>query len=323
MNSLQFHQPGPPAEALSLIEQSLPAPGPGQVRVRVGAAPINPSDLMFIQNRYGIRPQLPSGAGFEGMGTIDALGEGVALPVGQRVSFSGLGSWAEYALVDGRALIPVPDAMPDETAAQLFVNPVTAYAMVRESGVPPGGWLLVTAAGSAFGKLVIQFCRRLGIRTIGTVRRPDLIDELKALGADAVIDVSRESITEAVRELTGGKGVPCILEAIAGRAAAEVLPCLSRGGTMLVYGALSLEDMPINAGLLIFKTLTIRGFWLSTWLPAAPTEVRNEVFATVIGLLTDGTVRVPVEGRYPLDQFAQAIRHAEAEGRAGKILFVP
>jgi NADPH:quinone reductase-like Zn-dependent oxidoreductase len=321
MKSLHFQQPGRPTDVLQLTDLPTPEPSPGQVRIRVQAAPINPSDLMFVQNRYGIRPQLPSGAGFEGMGTVDAAGDGVTLPVGQRVSFTGVGSWAESIVVPVQATLPVPDEMSDDVAAQLFVNPVTAYAMIRESGVKPGGWLMLTAAGSAFGKLVIQFCKRAGIRTIGTVRRPDLIDELKALGADEIIDVSRESVTERVKQLTEGKGVPCLLEAIAGRAAAEVLPCLSRGGTMLIYGALSLDEVPVNAGLLIFKSLTLRGFWLSTWLPAAPTEVRHEVFSTVTQLLTRGDVQVPVEAQYPLDRFADALRHAEAEGRTGKILF--
>lgn len=117
MQILQFQHPGPPDEVLQLTDVPLPQPGPGQVLVRVQAAPLNPSDLMFVQDRYGIRPQVPSGAGFEGMGTIDAVGEGVPLSPGRRVSFSGVGSWAQYAVCDARAVIPVPDALPDEAAA--------------------------------------------------------------------------------------------------------------------------------------------------------------------------------------------------------------
>ncbi len=328
MKTLQFTQTGPPADVLQLADVAMPQPGPGEVRIRVQAAPINPADLMFVQNQYGIRPQLPSGAGFEGMGVVDAVGEGVALPVGQRVSFTGLGTWSEYAIASARAVIPVPDAIPDELAAQLFVNPFTAYAMIRESGVKPEAeapddWLMLSAAGSAFGKLVIQFCKRQGIRTIGTVRRPDFIAELKALGADEIINLADESVTRRVKEITGGKGVGCILEAVAGKSAVQLLPCLRPGGTMLVYGALSLEDMPVNAGLLIFKGLSLKGFWLTTWMKNARPELRQEVAQAVIGLLASGEIQLPVEASYSLEQAAEAVAHADREGRGGKILFKP
>ena len=328
MKTLRFTQPGPPAEVLQLTDADLPQPGPGEVRLRVLAAPINPSDLMFVQNQYGIRPHLPSGAGFEGVGVIDALGEGASTPgvslhVGQRMSFTTIGAWSEYAVAPARSLVHVPEGVSDEAAAQLFVNPFTAYAMLRESGVQPGDWLMLTAAGSAFGKLVIQFAKQRGIRTIGTVRRPDFIEELKALGADEIIDVSQESVTRRVKEITDGKGVGCILEAVAGKPAAQVLPCLRNGGTMLVYGALSLEDMPINAGLLIFKGIAVKGFWLTTWMREATPEARREVAETVLGNLASGAIQLPVEASYPLDQIAEAVRHAEREGRGGKILVKP
>lgn len=323
MKTIRFTQPGPPADVLHLTDADLPQPGPGEVRLRVLAAPINPSDLMFVQNQYGIRPQLPSGAGFEGVGVIDALGEGVTLHLGQRMSFTAIGAWGEYVVVPARSLVHVPEGVSDETAAQLFVNPFTAYAMIRESGVHPGDWLMLTAAGSAFGKLVIQFAKERGIRTIGTVRRPDFIDELRALGADEIIDVSKESVTRRVKEITDGKGVACILEAVAGKTAAEVLPCLRQGGTMLVYGALSLEEMPINAGLLIFKTITIRGFWLTTWMRDAFADARHDVAEGVLTALASGEIQLPVEATYSLDQIAEAVRHADREGRGGKILLKP
>ncbi len=322
MKTLQFTQPGPPAEVLALVETDLPQPGPGEVRIRVKAAPINPSDLMFVQNQYGIRPQLPSGAGFEGMGVVDSLGAGVSLPAGQRVSFTTLGSWSEYVVVSARGLVHVPPSISDEMAAQLFVNPFTAYAMIRESGVEPGDWLMLSAAGSAFGKLVIQFCKRQGIRTLGTVRRPNLIADLKALGADEIINLSQEeNLSKRVKEITEGKGVGCILDAVAGDTAAQLLPCLRVGGTMLVYGALSLADMPISAGLLIFKNLNLKGFWLTTWMRDAAPETRQEVAREVIGLLAGGEIQLPVEATYSLDQVAEAVTHADREGRGGKILF--
>lgn len=323
MKSIIFEQPGKPADILKPTDVPTPEPGPNEVRVRVIASPINPSDIMFVQNLYGIRPQLPSGAGFEGVGVVDALGEGVQMRTGMRVSFTSVGTWAEYAIAHQRSLIPVPDVMSDEVAAQLFVNPFTAYAMVQESGVKEGDYLMLTAAGSAFGKMVIQLCRMRGINTIGTVRRDDLNEELKSLGLTEVINTETENMTARVKQITGGNGVACVLDAVGGHTASEALKCLGKGGTMLIYGLLSLQDPSINAGLLIFRELTVKGFWLTDWMRRVDSATRQEVAQNVISLLSSGTIQLPVEATYSLDQIAEAVEHAERHGRWGKILVKP
>lgn len=323
MKAIQFDQTGKPANILKPVDLPMPEPDPLQVRVRVLASPINPSDLMFVQNRYGIRPQLPSVAGFEGMGVIDAVGEGVTLPVGTRVSFTGLGSWGEYVVVHHKAIIPVPDAMSDDIAAQLFVNPFTAYAMVQDSGVQEGGWLMLTAAGSAFGKLVIQLCVKRGIKTIGTVRRNDLNEELTKLGLTEIINTKTDDMATRVREITGGQGVQCVLDAVGGQTAIDAVACLGKGGTMLVYGLLSAENPSLNVGLMIFRELTIKGFWLSDWMRRVNAQVRQDIAKNVIEWLTTGEAQLPVDGKYGLDQIADAVDHADRPGRWGKILITP
>lgn len=323
MKSIIFKQAGKPADILKPALVPVPEPGPNEVRIKVIASPINPSDLMFVQNLYGIRPQLPSGAGFEGMGIVDALGEGVQLQTGIRVSFTSVGTWSEYAIAHQRSLIPVPDAVSDDIAAQLFVNPFTAYAMVQDSGVPEGGWLMLTAAGSAFGKLVIQLCQMRGIRTIGTVRRNDLNDELKALGLTEVVNVETDNLPARVRQITDGTGVACVLDAVGGHTATEALKCLGRGGTMIIYGLLSLQDPSINAGLMIFRELTVKGFWLTDWMRRVDNQTQQDVAKNVVGLLASGKIQLPVEASYSLDQIVEAVDHADRPGRWGKILLKP
>ena len=323
MKSILFEQTGKPSDILKTTDLPLPEPGPNEVRVRVIASPINPSDIMFVQNLYGIRPQLPSGAGFEGMGFVDALGEGVQMQTGVRVSFTSVGTWAEYAIAHQRSLIPVPDAMSDEVAAQLFVNPFTAYAMVQDANVPEGGWLMLTAAGSAFGKMVIQLCAMRGIKTIGTVRRNDLNDELKTLGLTEIINTETETMSVRVKEITDGKGVACVLDAVGGHTATEALTCLSKGGTMLIYGLMSLQDPSLNAGLLIFRELTVKGFWLTDWMRRVDSQTRQDVAKNVINLLASGKIQLPVEASYSLDQIVEAVEHADRPGRWGKILVKP
>jgi NADPH:quinone reductase-like Zn-dependent oxidoreductase len=324
MKAVFFDTPGKAADVLKLREVALPEPQAGEVRLQVKMASINPSDLMFVQNMYGIRPVFPaSRAGFEGVGIVDACGEGVQIPIGTRAAFTAVGAWGEYVTTSAKSLIPVPDAMTDEYATQLFVNPFTAYAMVLESGVQPGDYLMLSAAGSAFGKMVIQVCKMKGIKTIGTVRRPDLIAQLKALGADEIINTTEENPIKRVKEITEGKGVACILDAVAGPTAAQLLPCLSNKGRMLVYGALSLSDIPVNAGLLIFKEISIQGFWLTSWMKTAKPEHRKEVSENVVKLLASGAVQLPIEAVYSLEDFKKAVLHADQEGRSGKVVIQP
>lgn len=323
MKTIRFDTTGKPHEILKLVEAPLPEPGPGEVRLKVIASPINPSDLMFVQNLYGIRPQLPSGAGFEGVGLVDAVGEGGQTPTGTRVSFTSVGTWSEYAITSERGLIPVPDAMPDDVAAQLFVNPFTAYAMVQDSGVEEGGWLMLTAAGSAFGKIVIQLCKIRGIKTIGTVRHDDLTDELKKLGLTEAINTTTENMVSRVKQITDGVGVSCVLDAVGGHIATEAVSCLAKGGKLLIYGLLSMQDPTLNAGLLIFRELTIKGFWLTDWMRRVDTETRKDVAKNVIGLLASGQIQLPVEASYPLEEIVKAVQHADQPGRFGKILVKP
>ncbi len=320
MQTVNFSTIGKPADTLQVIDTFLPEPGPGEVRIKVIASPINPSDLMFVQNLYGIQPELPSGAGFEGVGIVDALGEGVTMRTGIRVSFTAIGAWSEYVLANQRSLIPVPDALSDEVAAQLFVNPFSAYAMLEESGLQPGQWMLLTAAGSSFSKLVIQLYKMKGIQTIGTVRHNELDDELKALGITALVNTEKEKLTSRVKALTEGKGVTCVLEAVGGNTASDALKCLAKGGTMILYGVLSMQNPSFNVGLMIFRELTIKGFWLTDWMRRVDSQKRQNVARNVITLLVGGQIQVPVEATYPLSEIKKAVEHSEQAGRHGKIL---
>ncbi len=326
MRAIQFSTIGLPAEVLQLTDIPLPEPQAGEVRIRVLARPINPSDIMFIRGLYGIRPHLPSGAGFEGMGEIEAHGSGVdakRLPLGTRVSFTCTsGTWQEYAIAEARSVLPLLPDISDETGCQIFVNPFTAWAMIHETGLREGDWLLQTAGGSAFGQMVIQLAAMRGIKTISTVRRPDQIEQLTALGADAVVNLADENLPKRVKEITGGKGVTKAFDAVSGATGAEVLKSLSYGGTMYCYGSLSIEEMPVNSGLLIFKSLVVKGFWLTDWLKNTDAITRKHVATTLLELFAKSKMKAPVEAAYDLSDFKQAVEHADKPGRTGKILLI-
>jgi NADPH2:quinone reductase len=325
MRAIRLSRFGPPAEVLRLEEVPDPEPGPGEVRLRLTHRPINPSDLVTITGLYPIRPTLPGTPGLEGLGRIDALGPSVSgVALGERaVTLAAVpGTWAERMVVPADRVLRVPESVSDQTAAQLLVNPFTAYAMLTdELSLGEGDWLLQTAAGSALGHMVVQLARRRGIRTINAVRRRDQAPDLLALGADAVIATDEEPLVERVLALTGGRGVPAAIEAVGGTLGGEVVRCLAPGGVMLTMGLLSGDlTMPVPSAELLFKGAAVRGFWLTLWFARQPPDAMGRAVEAVLALLADGAITAPVAAEYDLADVHAAVAHAERSGRRGKVL---
>ncbi len=320
MKAVQFESLGKPTDVLQVVDIAIPQPAPGEIRIKVTKANIIPADIMFIQGMYGIRPQIPQIGGFEGTGTIDACGDGVDMSVGNGVIFTALGCWAEYVCVAANSVIPKPPTMSDDVACQAFVNPLTAYGMLIEADLEEGDWLMLTAAASAFSKFVIQIAASRGINVIGTVRSDDQKQALLDLGAAAIINEKTENIYKAVKAATGGAMVGAAFDAVGGELGDKVLNALQPGGKLLVYGLLSLQPIPLNSGLLIFKNLTVKGFWLTTWFTGLSGDERRSIVPKILGMLTEQSLRADVEAHYSLDEIHKAIEHMESPGRKGKIL---
>jgi len=325
MKAIRFHQFGEPERVLSLEDVRVPEPGPGEVRVRFTHRPINPSDLQIIRGIYPVRALPPASPGLEGVGRIDALGDGVSgLAVGQRVvSLAGLpGTWAEQLVIPAIRALPIPDAIPDAVAAQAIANPVTAWAMVNdEISLREGDWLLQTAAGSTLATLVIQLARRRGVRTLNVVRRRSQVADVLSRGGDAVVCTDEESLAARVREITGGEGVAAAFDSVGGTTGAEAAACLRPRGTMLSMGLLSGEPLgPIDTRALIFNGTAIRGFWIIEWFGRRPPEVIGNALTDVLTLLATGALTPTIEGEYPLADFRCALEHVARVGRRGKVI---
>jgi NADPH:quinone reductase-like Zn-dependent oxidoreductase len=319
-----FERFGEPAEVLEVRDLPRPEPGPGQVRVRMIASPINPSELMTVRGKYGSLPRLPASPGFEGVGVVDAarglLGR---LLVGRRVAVLNRrgGNWREWTVLPTRDVIPMPSGLPDDQAATSFVNPVTAVAMVRRVlRVPRGAWLLQTAAGSALGRMVIALGRRDGFRTLNVVRRSEQVEELRQLGADAVIAADADSLEEQAAGIAGRYGVRYAIDAVGGPTAASVARALAPGGRMLLYGSLSGEPIPLEPRSLLFGSKRLEGFWLADWVAAQSRLSLLPVILSVRHLLAGGVLRSPIAATYPLAEVKAAVAHAEQAGRGGKVL---
>lgn len=325
MRALRFATVGEPLEVLGLEEVGTPEPGPGQVRLRMTHRPINPSDLYCVQGIYPIIPELPGSPGFEGVGSIDSLGEGVTqFSRGQRaIPATGMpGTWAEYLIVPAEGIVPIPDAISDPVAAQALANPVTAWALLSdELQLAQGDWVLQTAASSTLGRLVIQLAKHRGLRTVNLVRRRAHVEELRALGADVVICTEDEPILQRVREVTGGSGVRAVIDAVGGPQGAELAGCLADRGTMIAMGLLGGAPLgPLDTADMIFRGTTIRGFWLIAWFETRARETIGRALGEVLSLLADGTLDPPVEAEYDLSDFRTAIEHSQRQGRRGKVL---
>jgi NADPH:quinone reductase len=325
MQSVRFHEFGNPAEVLRVEDVERPEAGAGEVLVKMRARPINPSDLLTVRGLYGSLPVPPATPGLEGMGVVAEVGEGVAhLRAGQRVIPLGVaGTWAEFVVAPAAQLIPVPDSVSDQTAAQFVVNPLTAWIMtVEELSLQPGEWLLQTAAGSTLGRVVLQIAKQRGFKTINVVRRREQAEELKALGADEVVCTDEEDLPERVREITGREGLRKAIDAVGGETGADVVRALGRGGVMLVYGLLSGRPMPIDGGRMIFTSATVRGFWLGEWMRSAPPERQMAVTGAMLRAMATQEIVPPVEAEYPLSDILAAAEHSERPGRSGKVLLV-
>lgn len=323
--SIRFHRFGEPTEVLQIEDAPRPEPGAGELLIRMRARPINPSDTLTVRGLYGSLPKLPATPGLEGMGVIEALGASVTnLQTGARVIPLGVpGTWQEFLVVPAAQIIPVPDAVSDQTAAQFVVNPLTAWVMTTEElQLQKDEWLLQTAAGSTLGRIVLQLARERGFRTINVVRRREQAEELKTLGADEIICTADESITERVMQITGGRGVRAAIDAVGGKAGSEAARVLGRGGVMLVYGLLSGEPLRLDAGRMIFTEATVRGFWLSEWFRRTPPARLQTVTGEMLALMAAGRLIPPVEAEYELQNVIEAVAHAERPGRSGKVLLV-
>ena len=333
MRAVVADRVGEPSEVLHLQTRPIPEPGPGQVRIRVTAVPVEASDLHTIRGRYGFTPEFPAVPGIESVGVIDEIGSGTdGLTIGQRVVTVGVtGTWQEYVVADASRVLAVPAGMSNSTAAQILSNPLTAMILTGEElDVRPGEWLLQTAAGSTVGQLVIQLGAHVGFKTLNVVRRRSAVDDILALGGTAVICTEDEDLRERVAEIAGHDGVSKAIDCVSGQVGADVSRALAPGGELVVFGALSTHrqtdpdklTLPIFSRSLIYETKTVRGFWLFRWFTKTPKDRMAATIDRTLQIADSGVLRVPEGQPIPVEKFSEAVYLAEAPEHGGKPLLV-
>ncbi len=321
--AVQISEFGAPEDVITVTEVPDLEPGPGQVVIDLEIANINPSDCLTVRGLYGVLPQtFPATLGNEGVGLVSKLGEGVPESMlGQRVSLPiGAGVWASQIIGHADKLLPLPQELPAEQLAMALLNPPTAYLLLTSVvEVPAGGWIIQNAANSNVGLAANVFAKDLGLNLINLVRSDKAAATLE--GCDHVLRSDDPDLKSKVKELIGDQKLTLAFDAIGGDATMQLGDLLSRGGTIVSYGALSGHACKMSPQQAIFKGLTLTGFWLVNWFNNATPEEFMTMSQRVGAKIADGSLNVPVEKTYSLDQAVEALQHAERPGRSGKILF--
>lgn len=316
---------GDPAEVLTAGERPTPHPGPGEVRIRTVLAPIHNHDLWTVRGQYGYKPSLPAIGGSEATGVVDALGEGVeGFSVGQRVSAASVhGTWAEYFIAPAKMVIPMPDGIDDRTAAQLIAMPLSALMLLEFLQVEPGQWILQNAANGAVGKALALLAASRGVYCINLVRRDEGVAEMQALGIARTISTARSDWMAQLQLLLDGATISAAVDSVGGRASSELMTLLGDGGTLVSFGSMSGEPLQLNAGDVIFKQATVKGFWGSKVSQAMAAADKRRLVGELLQLAASGGLSLPVDAEFALEDIADAARASQVPGRQGKVLLRP
>jgi NADPH2:quinone reductase len=321
MRSVMFERAGDPLEVLIAGDVPVPSPGDGQVLIRVTARSINPADFLFIQGRYRVKPTFPQVAGFDGVGVVTACGPGVGTPrMGTRVAFRSPGAWGELAVAPALRTYAVPPDISDYLACQFALNPLTAWGLLAESHADADARVLATAGRSIVARLLAALSRRRDIRLTLLVRDG---------GGFAVLDGATGSpvaragtIEELLTNLTATGGFRAILDAVGGSATSSLLNALEPLGRFVTYGALDDGAITLHSSTMLSRNLTWSGFGVEAWLAGASPAVRAAAEEALWALLRDEPGLLPVIGRFPLEQFREAIQAVRHARQPGKVLLV-
>jgi NADPH:quinone reductase-like Zn-dependent oxidoreductase len=327
--AVTYRQPGDPTAILEVTDIGEPhPPGLGQLQVHVSAFPVHPGDLLAVSAPQTIGGELI--AGIEATGVVTEVGAGVSgfSPGGRVTFFPHQGSWREVVNVDAAIVVPVPDSVPDEVAAQMLCNPITALMLRRAAqqhfGVGFDGVVLNNAAASSVGRLFTAIAERHQIATISIVRSEARADQLRVrFPTVPVVSTSDPDFAERIRTAAAGRPIPVALDPVGGTVADDLLSVLSPGGTLIIYGALGQEPIPLHATAVLYSALGIRGLTINRWLTAVSAEQRASDVASAVTITTSMPQHFDVAAVYPLDRIIDAVRHVAQAGKVGTVLVKP
>ena len=321
MKAIQIEAFGNPAEVLKLVDiPDVGAPAEGEVVIALEASPINMSDLLMISGRYGYRPKLPSVMGTEGVGRVIAVGGGVKhLKQGDRTLVPyPTPAWAERVKANASQLRPLPGGDVHQLA-MLGINPPTAYLMLTDFvSLPSGSWVIQNSANSSVGRALIPIAKSLDLKTVNVVRRDDVVAEVKAIGGDVVL-VDGPDLAKQVAAETGKAPIALAVDGVGDTSTTNLLGCLGEKAVHVFYSMMSGKPPIVPATHLIFRDISMRGFWLANWFRDAKPHQITEMYDRLTPLVASGAISAPIAGTYSFAEIAEAV--AVASKNRGKALF--
>ena len=323
VQAIRIQQPGGP-EVMQWQEIDLPAPGPGQARVRHTAVGLNYIDTYHRSGLYNL--PLPSGIGMEGAGIVEAVGPDVKdLVEGDRVAYAAgpPGSYSEARIIAADRLVKIPEGVSDQQAAAMMLKGLTTQYLIRRiHKVKEGDTILMHAAAGGVGLILCQWAAALGATVIGTVGSKDKAELAKAHGCHHTILYREEDFVERVKEITGGKGVPVVYDGVGKDTFMKSLDCLSPLGLMVAFGQSSGNVPPLELGVLSAKgSLFLTRPTLVTY-----TAKREDLVASANDLfdaVKSGKVKIDINQTYPLKDVVKAHQDLEARKTTGSTVFLP
>ncbi|MFJ5769641.1 zinc-dependent alcohol dehydrogenase family protein [Psychrobacillus sp. NPDC093180] len=312
---LKFHEFGNPKDVLNVEYKSIESPKEQEVLVRMITCPINPSDLIPIRGAYAHRITLPNIPGYEGVGIVEDVGPLVSRQlIGKRVlPLRGEGTWQEYVKTSSEFAVPIPDAIDDFTAAQMYINPITALVICNEAlKLKADDVLLVNACGSSIGRIFAQLSKVLGFRLIAVTRNNKHTAELLELGASFVIDTSISPLYETVMDLTNGKGADAAIDSIGGSSGNDLAFSVRANGYFLTIGLLS--GVQVNwADIVKRAKVNANIFHLRNWNKNVSANKWQETFNYLMRLLEDKKMHLlSLNSQYDLTNIKQAVDAVES-----------
>src|SRR5690242_15394566 len=242
MRQLQLIAHGEPSDVIELNAVHEPALGSEDVLISMEAAPINPSDFLFIRGLYGVRPTFPSSIGAEGVGRVIKIGSKVDVALrGQRVLIIPTyeqGTWADQVVAPVRNIVPMSDEADPLQLSMIGINPVTAYLLLnRYVSLMPGDWIGQTAANAAMGQYIIALAKLAGVKTLNVVRREEAAEQVRQWGGDRVVQEgdNLNNLNKDVEDALAGKKLSLVLDILGGGPVGELAKSLKSGASIVVY----------------------------------------------------------------------------------------
>ena len=321
---VRIHKTGGP-EVLELEDTEIGQPGPGEIRIRVEAIGLNRSEAIFRAGAYLVPPKLPSLIGYEAAGIVEACGDGVqGFKAGERVCvvpsyrLGEYGVYGEKAIVPARSVIPAPPQLSPVQAASIWMQYLTAFAIIEVAKIGIGDYVLIPAASSSVGLAAIQLANWAGAVPIAATRYSAKAAALREQGAQHVIATAESDLVQEVMRITGGKGARVVFDPVGGPLVEKLANAMAEEGILFIYGSLSGQPTPYPHWPAALKGLSLRGWVASSiWNKAERFARAREL---IVRGLTEGHLKPVIAKTFALGEIVEAHRYLESNQQIGKIV---